>query len=100
MTTTADRLRTYWSEREIDRQRLTSLATRYWEIALLGALIALAFGLRPPGRDGGRPPSRRPAPRRGRAASPPPPAARPPPWGAGGPSLGGGGRRETSSAQS
>ncbi len=46
MTTTAERLRTYWGARQIDRARLTALAVRYWEVALYGGLIGLALGLR------------------------------------------------------
>src|SRR3990172_4382071 len=46
MTTTAERLRSYWGERNIDVDRLTALVARYWEIALFAALISLALGLR------------------------------------------------------
>ena len=46
MTTTAERLRTYWGGRQIDRERITALATRYWEVALFGAIFSLALGLR------------------------------------------------------
>ena len=46
MATTNKRLRTYWADRESDRQRLVYLATRYWEIGLFVALIGLALGLR------------------------------------------------------
>jgi predicted membrane-bound mannosyltransferase/DNA-binding beta-propeller fold protein YncE len=44
--TTAERLRTYWGERQIDRERLTALAVRYWEIALYAGLVGLALGMR------------------------------------------------------
>src|SRR3972149_4222134 len=44
--TTAERLRSYWGERNIDLDRLIGLAARYWEVALYGALISLALGLR------------------------------------------------------
>jgi uncharacterized protein (TIGR03663 family) len=44
--TTAERLRTFWGGREFDRERVTMLAARYWEVALFGALISLALGLR------------------------------------------------------
>ena len=46
MTTTAERLRSYWGERNIDADRLTALATRYWEVALYATLISFALGLR------------------------------------------------------
>ncbi|OGO50108.1 MAG: hypothetical protein A2148_07295 [Chloroflexi bacterium RBG_16_68_14] len=46
MTTTAERLRSYWGERQIDRERLVTLAVRHWEVALYAALIGLALGLR------------------------------------------------------
>ena len=46
MATTNERLRTYWAERDFDGQRLASVATRYWEIALVGALVAVALILR------------------------------------------------------
>ncbi len=46
MTTTAERLRTFWGGREFDRDRVSGLAARYWEIALYGALISVALGMR------------------------------------------------------
>ena len=46
MATTAERLRTYWGGRQFDRERITALAARYWEVALFGAIISLALGLR------------------------------------------------------
>jgi len=46
MTTTADRLRSYWGDRQFDRAYLTSLAARYWEVAIFAALVGVALGLR------------------------------------------------------
>lgn len=46
MTTTSERLRSYWGERQISADRFALLAARYWEIALFGVLISLALGLR------------------------------------------------------
>jgi uncharacterized protein (TIGR03663 family) len=46
MTTTAERLRTFWGGREFDRDRVSGLAERYWEVALYGALISIALTLR------------------------------------------------------
>jgi uncharacterized protein (TIGR03663 family) len=46
MTTTAERLRTYWGGRQFDRERISALAVRYWEVALYGSLISIALGLR------------------------------------------------------
>jgi predicted membrane-bound mannosyltransferase/sugar lactone lactonase YvrE len=46
MTTTAERLRTYWGGRQFDRERITALAVRYWEVALYGSFVSLALGLR------------------------------------------------------
>jgi predicted membrane-bound mannosyltransferase/DNA-binding beta-propeller fold protein YncE len=46
MTTTAERLRSYWGERQFDRTRLVALAVQYWEIALFATLIGVALGLR------------------------------------------------------
>ena len=46
MTTTAERLRTFWGTRQFDRDRLVSLAVRYWQVALIVALIGLAAGFR------------------------------------------------------
>jgi len=43
---TVERLRTFWGERQIDRERLAGLATAYWEVGLYGALLAFALGLR------------------------------------------------------
>ncbi|MEX0786450.1 MAG: hypothetical protein WD939_07435, partial [Dehalococcoidia bacterium] len=44
--TTAERLRSYWGERELDKDQLVSLAVRYWQVALIVAIIGLAAGLR------------------------------------------------------
>src|SRR3990172_215121 len=46
MTTTAERLRTFWGERQIDRERLTTVAVRYWQVVLIVAIIGLGAGLR------------------------------------------------------
>ena len=46
MTTTTERLRTYWGARQIDLDRSTALLARYWEVALFGVLVGLALGMR------------------------------------------------------
>ncbi len=46
MATTTERLRTFWGTRQFDRERVVSLAARYWQVALVVALVALAAGLR------------------------------------------------------
>ena len=44
--TTAERLRSYWAERDIDTDRLVALAVRYWQPALIVLLMGLAAALR------------------------------------------------------
>lgn len=46
MTTTAERLRTFWGDRNFESDRLSGLLARYWEIALYGAIISIALGIR------------------------------------------------------
>lgn len=46
MTTTADRLRAYWSERQVDREQLAALFARYWEVALMATIVGVALVLR------------------------------------------------------
>ncbi len=46
MTTTGERLRTFWGTRQFESNSLTGLITRYWEIALYGAIISIALGMR------------------------------------------------------
>ena len=44
--TTGERLRSYWTDRELSRERLASLAGRYWEIGLIAAIMLVALILR------------------------------------------------------
>ncbi|MEX1255544.1 MAG: flippase activity-associated protein Agl23 [Dehalococcoidia bacterium] len=46
MTTTGERLRTYWGERQFESERLTTLFARYWEVGLYFVLVGVALGLR------------------------------------------------------
>src|SRR3990172_5806006 len=46
MTTTAERLRAYWGERQFETGAITALLSRYWEIALYGVIISFALGMR------------------------------------------------------
>jgi DNA-binding beta-propeller fold protein YncE len=46
VTTTANRLRTYWGERQFDRERYAALFARYWEVGLYFVIVSLALGLR------------------------------------------------------
>lgn len=46
MTTTAARLRTYWSERQTDRGQLTSFIARNWEVCLIVEIVMLGLVLR------------------------------------------------------
>ncbi len=46
MATTADRLRTYWGDRQFERERLSGLAVRYWEVGLFVALVGVALVMR------------------------------------------------------
>ena len=44
--TTGERLRSYWADRRLERHELTLLTSRYWQLGLILALMALAAGLR------------------------------------------------------
>jgi predicted membrane-bound mannosyltransferase len=46
MTTTTERLRTFWGERQFESDTLSGLVTRYWEIALYGAIMSIALAMR------------------------------------------------------
>ncbi|MDZ4278324.1 MAG: TIGR03663 family protein, partial [Dehalococcoidia bacterium] len=44
--TTAERLRSYWGERQFEREALTVLLARYWQVIVIVAVVGLAAGLR------------------------------------------------------
>jgi predicted membrane-bound mannosyltransferase/streptogramin lyase len=44
--TTAERLRTYVGDRQVDREAISSLFARYWEIGLFATMMGIAFGMR------------------------------------------------------
>lgn len=44
--TTAERLRTFWGERQLGSVRVTSVAVRYWEIAAFASIMLVAFVMR------------------------------------------------------
>src|SRR3990172_5320811 len=46
MSTTAQRLRSFWGDRQLNRGGLSSLILRYWYVALIIAVIELAARLR------------------------------------------------------
>jgi predicted membrane-bound mannosyltransferase len=44
--TTAERLRTYVGGRQVDREAISSVFARYWEIGLFAVMMGIAFGMR------------------------------------------------------
>ena len=44
--TTAERLRTFWGERNTDRAGITAFALRYWYVVLIVAVVGLGAGMR------------------------------------------------------
>jgi uncharacterized protein (TIGR03663 family) len=46
MTTTGERLRTFWGDRQVGSGQVPEMLTRYWEIALYGAIMSIALAMR------------------------------------------------------
>jgi predicted membrane-bound mannosyltransferase/DNA-binding beta-propeller fold protein YncE len=46
VTTTGERLRTYWGERQFETTNITAFLARYWEPIVYFAIVSVALGLR------------------------------------------------------